>query len=79
MAIQFGPKFQSHISVVGPQSLLYKIKAVTYDSKFKRPKRARRTWQYPTHLFVHTIMKFFLVTLSDFRMRSSSTYVHVNI
>ena len=76
--LKFGPKFQSHISVVGPQFVLHKIIAVTYDSKFKRLKRARRTWKYPTHLFVHTIMKFFFVTLSDLR-EESSTYVHVNI
>ena len=59
--------------------MLHKIIAVTYDSKFKRPKRARKTWKYPTHLFVHTIMKFFFVTLSDLQKESSSTYVHVNI
>ena len=58
--------------------MLHKIIAVTYDGKFKRPKRAKRTWKYPTHLFVHTIMNFFL-TLSDLRKESSSTYVHVNI
>ena len=75
----FGPKFQSQISVVGPQSLLHKIIAVTYDSNFKRPKRARRTWKHPTHLFVHIIMKFFFVTLLDLRKEFSSTYVHVNI
>ena len=59
--------------------MLHKIKAVTYDSKFKRPERARRTFKYPTHLFVHTIMKFLFVTLSDLRKGSSSNYVHVNI
>ena len=52
--LYFGPKFQSQISVVGPQSVLHKSIAVTYDSKFKLPKRARRTWKYPTHLFVHS-------------------------
>ena len=59
--------------------MLHKIIAVTYDSKFKRPQRAGRTWKYPTHLFVHTIMKFFFVTLSDLRKGSSFTYVNVNI
>ena len=77
--LYFGPKFQSLISVVGPQSLLHKIIANTYDSKFKLPKRARRTWIYPTHLFVHIIMKFFFVTLWDLRKEFSSTCVHVNI
>ena len=77
--LEFGPKLQSHISVVGPQSLLHKIIGVTYDSKFKHPKRARRTWKYPTHLFVHTIMKLFFVTLWDLQKESSSTYVHENI
>ena len=56
--------------------MLHKIIAVTYDSKFKRPKRAKRTWKYSTHLFVHTIMKFFILILSDLRKESSSTYVH---
>ena len=77
--LYFGPKFQSQISVVGPQSVLHKSIAVTNDSKFKRPKRERRTWKYPTHLFVHIIMKFFFVTLSDLRKEFSSTYIHVNI
>ena len=42
------------------------------------PKGAKRTWKYPTHLFVHTIMKFFFVTLLNLQKESSATIVHVN-
>ena len=59
--LEFGTKFQSHISVVGPQSVLHKIIAVTYDSKFKHPKKSKENMEIPHTLICayHNEILFF--------------------